>query len=62
MSTYEKWNIFCSLCSWHYIFWYTNAIEEIIARLGSQENEQWCTFELRDDGEVGDCLGIRIEK
>ena len=40
----------------------TNAIEEVIAGLRVQNDEQRPTFELRDEGEVGVCLGIRIEK
>ena len=40
----------------------TKAIEEVIAGLGVQNDEQRHTFELRDEGEVGDFLGIRIEK
>ena len=40
----------------------SNAIEEVITGLGVQNEEQRHTFELRDEGEVGDFLGIRIEK
>ena len=38
------------------------ALEEIITSLGIAEKEQRHTFELRDEGEVGGILGIRIEK
>ena len=38
------------------------ALEEAIKSLGIAEEEQRHTFELRDEGEVGDFLGIRIEK
>ena len=37
------------------------ALEEAITSLGITEEEQHHTFELRDEGEVGDLLGIRIE-
>ena len=38
------------------------ALEEVTKSLGIAEEEQHHTFELRDKGEVGDFLGIRIEK
>ena len=38
------------------------AIEELIHSLGVAKDEQRHTFELRDEGEVGDFLGIRIER
>ena len=38
------------------------SLEEAIKSLGVAEEEQHHTFELRDEGEVGDFLGIRIEK
>ena len=38
------------------------AIEDLITSLGVAKEEQRHTFELRDEGEVGDFLGIRIEK
>ena len=38
------------------------ALEEVIKSLGTAEEEQQYTFELRDEGEVDDFLGIRIEK
>lgn len=38
------------------------AIEQLITSLGVAKDEQRHTFELRDEGEVGDFLGIRIEK
>ena len=38
------------------------AIEDIISSLGIPKEEQRHLFELRDEGEVGDFLGIRIEK
>ena len=37
-------------------------IEELITSLGVRKDEQRHTFVLRDEGEVGDFLGIRIEK
>ena len=37
-------------------------IDQLISDLGVKNNEQRHTFELRDEGEVGDFLGIRIEK
>ena len=37
-------------------------LEEEIRTLGVAENEMRHTFELRNEGEVGDFLGIRIEK
>jgi hypothetical protein len=37
-------------------------IEELITSLGIAKEEQHHTFELRDEGEVRDFLGIRIEK
>ena len=40
----------------------TNAIEEVIAGLGVQNYKQRHTFKLRNEGEVEDFLGIRIEK
>ena len=39
-----------------------NAIEEEIRGLGVSKDEQRHTFQLRDEGEVGDFLGIRIQK
>ena len=38
------------------------AIEELITSLGIAKEEQRHSFQLRDEGEVGDFLGIRIEK
>jgi hypothetical protein len=38
------------------------AIEKVIKSLGIKKDDQMHTFELRDEGEVGDFLGIRIEK
>ena len=38
------------------------AIEDLISSLGIAKEEQRHCFELRDEGEVGDFLGIRIEK
>jgi hypothetical protein len=38
------------------------AIEDVIKSLGIKKNDQMHTFKLRDEGEVGDFLGIRIEK
>ena len=38
----------------------TDVIEELITGIGAQNDEQLHTFELRDEGEVGDFLGIRI--
>ena len=40
----------------------SQAIEDLITSLGVTKDEQRHTFELRDEGEVGDFLGIRIEK
>ena len=40
----------------------SSKIEELITSLGVQKEEQRHTFALRDEGEVGDFLGIRIEK
>ena len=40
----------------------SKAIEEVILSLGIAAEEQRHSFELRDEGEVGDFLGIRIEK
>ena len=40
----------------------SSAIEEIISSLGIAREEQRHCFELRDEGEVGDFLGIRIDK
>ena len=40
----------------------SKVLEEIIKILGIAEEEQCHTFELRDEGKVGDFLGIRIEK
>ena len=37
-------------------------IDKLITSLGVAKEEQRHTFELRDEGEVGDFLGIRIEK
>ena len=37
-------------------------LEKVITRLGIADEEQHHSFELRDEGEVGDFLGIRIEK
>ena len=37
-------------------------IEDLITQLGVCSDEQRHTFELRDEGEVGDFLGIRIER
>ena len=37
-------------------------IEDLISSLGIAKEEQRYCFELRDEGEVGDFLGIRIEK
>jgi hypothetical protein len=37
-------------------------IEELITSLGVAKEEQQHTFELRDEGQVGDFLGIRIER
>ena len=37
-------------------------IDKLITSLGVAKDEQRHTFELRDEGEVGDFLGIRIEK
>ena len=39
----------------------SKAIEEVITSLGVENEEQQHKFELRDEGEVGDFLGIRIE-
>ena len=39
-----------------------STIEEFISSLGIAKVEQWHYFELRDEGEVGDFLGIRIDK
>ena len=39
-----------------------NAIEHLIKDLGIPDSEERETFALRDEGEVGDFLGIRIEK
>ena len=38
------------------------AIDDLITSLGVAHDEQRHTFELRDEGEVGDFLGIRIER
>jgi hypothetical protein len=38
------------------------AIENVIKSLVIKKDDQMHTFELRDEGEVGDFLGIRIEK
>jgi hypothetical protein len=38
------------------------AIEHLIKDLGVKSDDHLHTFELRDEGEVGDFLGIRIEK
>ena len=40
----------------------TNDIEELIALLGAQNDEQCHPFELSDEGEVRYFLAIRIEK
>ena len=40
----------------------TNDIEEVIAGLGVQNDEQRHTFKLRDEGEIVDFSGTRIEK
>ena len=40
----------------------SDKIESLISSLGVAKDEQRHTFELRDEGEVGDFLGIRIEK
>ena len=40
----------------------TKKIEELITSLGIAKEEERHTFELRDEGEVGDFLGIRIAK
>ena len=40
----------------------SDALEELISSLGIADDEQRHKFELRDEGEVGDFLGIRIEK
>ena len=40
----------------------SNDIEEVITGLRAQNETQRHTFELRDESEVGDFLGIRIEK
>lgn len=37
-------------------------LEEVIKSLGMSEDEQCHTFKLRGEGEVGDILGIGIEK
>ena len=39
-----------------------HAIEDLITDLGVSKDEHRHTFELRDEGEVGDFLGIRITK
>ena len=39
----------------------SSAVEELISSFGGKE-EQWHYSKLRDEGEVGDFLGIRIEK
>ena len=38
------------------------AVEDLITDLGVQKEEYRHTFQLRDEGEVGDFLGIRIER
>ena len=38
------------------------SIDSLITSLGIAEEEYRQTFDLRDEGEVGDFLGIRIEK
>ena len=38
------------------------ALEEVIKSLWITEEEELHTFELRDEGEIGDFLGIRIDK
>ena len=38
------------------------AIDELIKSLGIKKEDQVHSFELRDEGEVGDFLGIRIER
>ena len=38
------------------------AIDALITSLGIADEEHRQTFDLRDEGEVGDFLGIRIEK
>ena len=38
------------------------ALDKVISSLGIADDEQRHTFELRDEGEVGDFLGVRIEK
>ena len=40
----------------------SSEIEALISSLGVATDEQRHSFELRDEGEVGDFLGIRIEK
>ena len=37
-------------------------MEEVIDGLGVQNDEQRHIFQLRDEGDIGDFLGIRIEK
>ena len=39
----------------------STAIDALITSLGIQKDGQAHSFELRDEGEVGDFLGIRIE-
>ena len=38
------------------------SIDSLITSLGIAEEKYRQTFDLRDEGEVGDLLGIRIEK
>ena len=38
------------------------AIEDLISSLGIADDEHFHSFELRDEGGVGDFIGIRIEK
>ena len=40
----------------------SNTIEEFITRLGVRNENQRHTFELRDEGEVGDFLEMSIDK
>ena len=37
-------------------------LDKMITSLGIADDEKRHTFELRDEGEVGDFLGIRIQK
>jgi len=63
LSIHEKWNYLCCLC-WWYSFWRSQGeeLDKETASLGVQLNKVMHSFQLRNEGEVGNFLGSRIDK